>query len=58
MTIGELKKLIESEHISDDFVIDIVGEHSGSFGSILKTEKRATDTPDGIYKEFMLFIGA
>ena len=39
MTIGELKKLIENAeyfgYIADDFEIDIMGEHSGSFGTIL-----------------------
>ncbi len=56
MTIGELKKLIEQ--ISDDFIIDVVGEHSGSFGSPLRASTRVEDTPDGGYSEFRLFIDA
>ncbi len=58
MTVGELKSFIESEQISDDFVVDIMGEHSGSFGSVLRASKRIVPFPDGDYKEFQLFIGA
>ena len=58
MTIGELKELIKSNDITDDFVIDIMGEYSGSFGEILRVEKRIEPFPDGDYREFQLFIGA
>ena len=59
MTVGELKKLIESENFSDDFEIDIMGENSGSFGGILRIDKRIQSLPSGSdYKELQLFIDA
>lgn len=53
MTIGELKKLIEN--VADDFEIDIIGEHSGSFGTILRIDIRTESFPD---KEVQFFINA
>ena len=57
MTVGELKQIIESENITDDFVLDVMGEHSkGSFGTILRAEKRMQPFYNGDYREFQLFI--
>lgn len=58
MTVGDLKKLIESGQVTDDFEIDVVGEHSGSFSGILRVAKRIEPFEDGDYKEFQLFINA
>lgn len=58
MTIGEFRILIEDRKITDDFEIDVVGEHSGSFGTVEKVKCRTTDTPAGEYKEVVLFIDA
>lgn len=59
MTVGELKKLIESENITDDFEIDVMGEYSeGSFGTLIRVSSRVEFFPDGDYKEFQFFIGA
>ena len=58
MTFGELKKLAELEGITDNFEIDIMGEHSGSFGKPTKIGKRIEPFPDGDYREFQIFIGA
>ena len=56
MTIGELRELIKG--ITDDFEIDVIGEYSGSFGTLLRSGKRIESFEDGDYKEFQLFINA
>lgn len=61
MTFGELKELAEKVGIDDDFEIDIVGEHSGSFGKPQRVGRRVVPFPTkfgGDYKEFQLFINA
>lgn len=56
MTIGELKKLIED--FTDDFEVDIMGEHSGSFGTISRIAAHTEKTPCGDYEEVQFFIDA
>lgn len=59
MTVGELKKFIESNNVTDDFVIDVMGEYSeGSFGSVFYLDMQVRQTPDGEYKELILSIRA
>jgi len=52
----ELKDDIEDLGNIDDYEVEIVGAHSGSYGSPLKIGKTETKTPDGIYKEIQILI--
>ena len=59
MTVGELKKFIESNSVTDDFVIDIMGEYcEGSLGGVFSAIMRVQQTPDGERKELILSVRA
>ena len=58
MTVKELRHFFEKSGITDDFELDIVGENSGSFGSILRLKANEVLTPVGLRKEIILFINA
>lgn len=58
MKFSDFAKIIESLNITDDFEVNVIGLHSGSFGTIKNIKTIITNTPDGLYKELQLFIGA